>query len=307
MTTPSLRIGTRASRLAMCQTDWVVARLREARPDLEVEVERIRTGGDRVQDRPLHEIGGKGLFLKEIEEAILDGRIHVGVHSMKDVPAELPEGLELVAVPSRGSPGDVLVARNVTSLRDLPRRARIGTGSLRRGALARALRPDLEIVPIRGNVETRLRKWRDGEVDAVILARAGLDRLGLDVPEAVDLPPEEFLPAIGQGALALEATRDSAVCELVAGLEDPVARTASDAERAVLRAVSGDCRTPVAAYATVEGGTLHLDAVLASPDGRRVLRGERRGTPDEAARLGLELGREILGRGGREILRELRL
>jgi hydroxymethylbilane synthase len=301
-----LRIGTRGSALAVAQSEQVAERLRRLDPSLTVELHRIRTSGDRVNDRPLAEIGGKGLFVKEIEEALLAGVVDVGVHSMKDLPGSLPDGLAIVAVPAREDPRDVLVWRGKGGVDALPRGARVGTGSLRRVALLRARRPDLDVRPMRGNVDTRLGKWRAGEVDAIVLAAAGLARLGIEVTEAEPLDIERFLPAIGQGALALEARPDGPTAALVARLDDPVTASATVAERAVLAALGGDCKTPIAAHATIAGDELRLRALVARPDGTRVVEGETSGRVADAAALGRALAGDLLARGAGEILADLR-
>jgi hydroxymethylbilane synthase len=300
-----LRIGTRGSALAVAQSEQVAERLRRLDPSLTVELHRIRTSGDRVKDRPLAEIGGKGLFVKEIEEALLAGAVDVGVHSMKDLPGSLPDGLAIVAVPAREDPRDVLVWRGKGGVDALPRGATVGTGSLRRAALLRARRPDLDVRPMRGNVDTRLGKWRAGEVDAIVLAAAGLARLGVTLAEAEPLDVDRFLPAIGQGALALEARPEGPTAALVARLDDPVTASATIAERAVLAALGGDCKTPIAAHATVAGGELRLRALVARPDGARVVEGETSGAVADAAALGRALAEDLLARGAGEILADL--
>jgi hydroxymethylbilane synthase len=302
----TLRLGTRGSALAVCQTEWVAAELCRLTPGLPVEVVRIRTSGDRIQGRPLAEIGGKGLFVKEIEEALREGRIDAGVHSMKDLPANLAPGLAIVAVPPREDVRDVLIATTSGGLRGLARGARVGTGSLRRKVFLRNARPDLDVVAMRGNIDTRLRKWRAGEIDALVLARAGLRRLELEIAEAHDLSTEEMLPAIGQGALAVEAKSESRWRDLLTRLDDRQAAAATAAERAFLAAMGGDCTTPVAALAKVERATLYLAAAVGDPLGLRLVRGARSGGADEAAAVGIALAEELLARGGREILQELR-
>jgi hydroxymethylbilane synthase len=299
-----LRVGTRGSPLAVRQTEWVVERLRAVDRGLEVEIHRIKTSGDRITGRPLAEIGGKGLFIKEIEEALLAGTVDVAVHSMKDLPATLPEGLTIAAVPPREDPRDALVASTRGGLEGLRPGSRVGTGSLRRKALVRSLRPDLEVVPLRGNVETRIAKWRKGEVDALILALAGIHRLGLALPEAEVLPPETFIPAIGQGALALEASPANGHWQRVCALDEPAAAAAVRAERAFLVALGGDCTTPVAAHARVEGSRLVLVAMIARPDGAKLVRGARSGPVARPEPIGRLLAEELLGRGGREMLQE---
>ncbi|OFV89876.1 MAG: hydroxymethylbilane synthase [Acidobacteria bacterium RBG_16_68_9] len=299
-----MRIGTRGSRLARVQAGWVQARLSAAVPGLTSELVIIRTTGDRIIDRPLSAVGGKGLFVKEIEEALLAGEVDCAVHSLKDLPAELAPGLVLAAVPEREDPRDVLLTRQGAGLADLPRGAQVGTSSLRRAALVRAVRPDLRVMGLRGNVDTRLRKLSEGVIDALLLAWAGLRRLGIVHPHVEPLPADEFVPAIGQGALALESRCD-ATAELLGAIEDRPSRHAIEAERAFLLAVGGSCVTPLAAHATVAGQALTLRALIAQPDGARVLRGEREGRADDGVRLGTELAHALLEQGGAEILRAL--
>lgn len=304
----TVRLGTRASALALAQSEGVAARLRRLEPGLVVELVHVRTTGDRIQNRPLAEIGGKALFVKEIEEAILSGGVDAGVHSMKDLPGILPDGLAIVAVPEREDPRDVLVHRGGRDrgLDALPSGARLGTSSPRRAALALAARPDLRIVPLRGNVDTRISKWRSGEVDALLLAAAGLRRLGIELDEAAVLEPEEMLPAIGQGALAIEAPADAVQGAFLRRLDERGAAIATAAERAFLAALGGDCHTPIAGFATSDGGRVRLRGIVASADGARLVRGESSGADGEAAALGAALAQELLGRGARAILEELR-
>jgi hydroxymethylbilane synthase len=302
----TVRIGTRGSALAIRQTDWVAGELRRRRPDLSIEIVRIRTSGDHILDRTLSEAGGKGLFVKEIEEALLDRRIDLAVHSMKDVPASLAAGLAFAAVPAREDAGDVLIARSTGGLAGLPRGARIGTASLRRAAFVLHVRPDVEVTPIRGNVDTRVARWRAGNFDALVLAAAGLHRLGLRLPEARALASAEMLPAIGQGALAIEARVDGPWLELGALLDDADTRVAIIAERAFLRGIGGDCTMPIAAHAIASGESVELAAAIADPAGRRLIRGSRCGGREAAEALGAGLASEILGRGGEEIVAELR-
>jgi hydroxymethylbilane synthase len=299
-----LRLGTRGSALALAQAHWVQAAIAALEPGVEVELVVIKTSGDRIQDRSLAEIGGKGLFIKEIEEAMLRREIDLAVHSMKDLPADLAPGLEIAAVPEREDPGDVLVARAPTRLAELAPGARIGTSSLRRQALVRAARPEVEIVALRGNVDTRLRRLGEGHIDAIVLAAAGLRRLGVEPPGLMRLDPARFVPAIGQGALAIE-TRAGECAEVVARLDHPASHTAVLAERAFMRGVGGSCTTPIAAHARLEGLRLSLDAIILSPDGRREVRGSRQGASAEGVRLGAELAGDLMERGGAEILRAL--
>ncbi|MBI4515422.1 MAG: hydroxymethylbilane synthase [Deltaproteobacteria bacterium] len=301
--TTTIRIGTRGSALALAQARWTQQQLQRLLPGRPAELVIITTSGDRFVDRPLSAIGGKGLFVKEIEEALAAGRIDCAVHSMKDLPAELAPGLALAAVPERVDPRDVLLCRGGHNLAALPAGARLGTSSLRRMALVHALRPGLDLLPLRGNVDTRLRKLDAGELDAIIIAAAGLHRLGLTRPAAQPLDPAEFLPAIGQGALAIETRCDDVA--LVSALEHAPTRITTAAERAFLIRVGGSCRTPLAAHATLAGARLELRALIASPDGRQVIRGQRSGAATEAAALGGALAEELLGRGGEAILRAL--
>lgn len=299
-----LRIGTRGSRLALAQSGWVQRQLEQARPGLTAELVTIRTSGDRILDRPLSEVGGKGLFVKEIEEALLAGSIDCAVHSLKDLPAELAPGMIVAAVPRREDPRDFVLTRQAGGLDALPDGAIAGTSSLRRAALLRAWQPKLRIVDLRGNVDTRLRKLEKGEVDAIVLASAGLRRLGITHPYAVPCDPTEFIPAIGQGSLALESRAD-AIAEQLRLIEDPESRCAAEAERAFLVTASGSCVTPLAAYATVAGETLTLRALIAQPDGQRVIRGYDMGSTRDAAQIGARLGERLLANGGAEILRLL--
>lgn len=299
-----LRIGTRGSRLALTQAGWVQRQLEAAHPGLSVELVTIRTSGDRFLDRPLSEIGGKGLFIKEIEEALLAGSVDCAVHSLKDLPAELAPGMVVAAVPRREDPRDFVLTRQEGGLDALPAGAIAGTSSTRRAALLRASRPDLKVVGLRGNVDTRLRKLQAGEIDAIILAGAGLRRLEISHPHAVPCDPAEFIPAIGQGSLALESPEGD-VAEQLRAIEDPDSRCATEAERALLVAVGGSCVTPLAAHATLAGETVTLRALIAQPDGKRVVRGREEGGRRDAARMGRALGERLLAEGGAEILRML--
>jgi hydroxymethylbilane synthase len=263
-------------------------------PDLEVEELHVVTTGDRIVDRPLSEIGGKGLFLKEIEEALIDGRADFAVHSMKDVPPEIHPELCIGCVPEREDPRDVLISNDGVSLAALRHGATVGTSSLRRALELGRARPDLRFVPLRGNVGTRIRKVREGEVDATVLARAGLVRLGLEAEASEVLEPEVCLPAVGQGTLAIELRReDGALAERLRALEDPASAVLARAERAVLAVVEGDCKTPVAALAERRGSMLHLRAVLADQDGTRPRRDEASATWTFDVEAAAELGREL--------------
>jgi hydroxymethylbilane synthase len=298
-----LRIGTRGSPMALRQTTLVRDRLVAAHPDLAapgaIEIVTIRTTGDRVQDRLLAEIGGKGLFAKEIEEALLSGRIDLAVHSLKDLETWLPDGLVIACVMPRDDPRDVLVSRSGMSLAALPEGCRLGTASLRRQAQLLRHRPDLAIVPIRGNVGTRLRKLEAGGVDAIVLALCGLERLDLAGHASEILRREVMLPAVGQGALAIECRADDKeVRRLVEPLHDLVSAACVGAERAMLTALDGSCRTPIAALAEAEDGRLTIEGRLLTPDGSDEVRGSRQGAIADAEGLGLELGRDLRRRAG---------
>ena len=301
-----LVIGTRRSKLALWQAEWVHARLRELEPELAVSLKRIKTTGDKILDTPLASIGGKGLFVKEIEEALLRGEIDLAVHSMKDVPTRLPAGLEILAIPEREDPRDVLITLNKVSLERLVPGSRIGTSSLRRQAQLLHYRPDLSIQILRGNLDTRLRKLEAGEYDGIILAAAGIKRLGWSDRVTEYLSPDVCLPAIGQGALALEGrTDDGFVREVVARLDHHPTRIAVTAERAFLERLEGGCQVPIAAHAAITNGALTLSALIAGVDGRRLVRDSVQGPMRDAHRLGVELAERLLARGGDEILKEI--
>lgn len=302
---PSVRIGTRGSTLAVWQAGWVKQRLEAHWPEIRVELVPITTSGDRIQHLPLSQLGGKGLFVKEIEQALLDGEVDLAVHSVKDLPADLPPGLSLSAIPEREDPRDVLISAGGSSLADLPDGSRVGTSSLRRQALLLHLRPGLRIEVLRGNVETRLRGQLEGRVDATVLAAAGLKRLGLRLKNSYPLDAEEFLPAIGQGALGIEIRTGDTVEALLAPLHHTDAARTVEAERAFLSGMGGSCRTPLAAKATAAKGILRLSALVASPDGTRLLRHERSGPVETAAHIGAGVAETLLARGGREILAAL--
>jgi hydroxymethylbilane synthase len=287
--------ATRRSMLALAQCRAFVAHLCQVEPSLATRELQVVTSGDRITDRPLAEIGGKGLFVKEIEEALLDGRADFAVHSIKDVPGELPAGLVIACVPRREDPRDVLVAPRHGSLEALPKGARVGTSSLRRMVALRAQRPDLEVVPLRGNVDTRLRKVDAGECDAIVLARAGLVRLGLEGRATALLSPDVSLPAVGQGALGIECRADDASTRAVlAKVHDPPTAACVAAERGVLRALGGDCKTPLGAHAERQGESMRLRAFVAGPGGENLRRAERvapwPATEAEAEALGKVVG-----------------
>lgn len=296
-------IGTRGSKLALWQANFIADCLRTQYKGLAVELKHITTKGDKILDVPLAKIGGKGLFTKELEEAMLSGEIDIAVHSLKDMPTLLPEGLILAAVTERADPGDALVSRNYGSFDALPQGARLGTSSLRRRAQMLACRPDLQVFDLRGNVDTRLRKLDEGTFDAVILAAAGLKRLGFSDRIRQILPTDICLPAVGQGALAIEAReKDAAVLEILAFLDHADTRAATAAERAFLRTVEGGCQVPVGVYAVVEANEVHLEALIADLEGKKVLRSRLSGAMDAAETLGESLALRLLEQGGREIL-----
>lgn len=302
----TLVLGTRGSKLAVHQSEWVQARIRELAPHVNVTLRRIQTSGDKILDVPLAKVGGKGLFVKEIEEALLSGEIDLAVHSMKDVPTELPPGLDLICIPSREDARDALVSRDGTRFKDLPHGARVGTSSLRRQAQLLQARPDLSISMLRGNLDTRLRKLRDGQFDAIVLAAAGLRRLGWEKDIAEYLSPGISLPAIGQGALGIEGRRDDAfVRNLLCGLEHAPTRTMVMAERALLHRLQGGCQVPIAAHATIMGSELVLDGLVASVDGKTVIRDQVKGTVDDPRSMGIQLAERLLARGGDRILQAI--
>jgi hydroxymethylbilane synthase len=304
--TALLRIGTRGSRLALAQAEWVRRRLAAAHPDVRAELVVIKTSGDRIRDVPLHQVGGKGLFVKELETALQEGAIECAVHSLKDLPGTLAPGLIVAAVPEREAAHDVVITRQGGGLAALPSGARVGTSSPRRAALLRTVAPHLTVVDLRGNVDTRLTKLERGEVDAIVLAAAGLRRLGIEPPTAHPCDTAVFVPAVGQGALALES-RPGVVAERLAAIEHGPTRQAIDAERAFLIGVGGSCVTPLAAHATLHDGRVTVRALLAHPDGTRVVRGEAEGDADDGARLGAELAEQLLRESGPEMRRALGL
>jgi hydroxymethylbilane synthase len=296
-----LRIGTRGSPLALAQAMTVRARLAAAHGlALErIEIKVIRTTGDAIQDRPLSEAGGKGLFTKEIEEALIADAIDLAVHSAKDMPTMLPPGLAITAVLEREDVRDVFISRKAKALQELAPGAVVGTASLRRQALVKRLRRDLAVASFRGNVQTRLRKLDDGVVDATLLALAGLKRLGLADAATAVLPIEEFLPAVGQGIIAIEARLDDArIRSLLMAVDHPETAMALAAERAFLTVLDGSCRTPIAGYATLVAGRLHFRGLIAKPDGSEAFETAREGTAADAAALGADAGHELKRRAG---------
>jgi len=295
------RIGTRGSPLALAQAHEVQRRLAEAHGIAadRIAIQIIRTSGDQIQDRPLYEVGGKALFTKEIEQALLAGEIDLAVHSAKDVPTFLPDGLTLSAWLPREDPRDVFICPTAASLGALPRGASIGSSSPRRRALLARLRPDVKLVNLRGNVETRLRKIAEGEADATVLALAGLKRLGLESKVASILDPHVFLPAAGQGAIVIESRRDDdRITALVAAIDHKPTEIAMAAERGFLALLDGSCRTPIAAHCKVEADGIHLRGMIVSPDGQEAYETERRGAASNAATMGADAARELRARAG---------
>lgn len=296
-------IGARGSKLALWQANHIRDVLRAAHPGLDVSIQTILTTGDKVLDAPLAKIGGKGLFTKEIEIAMLNGEVDLAVHSLKDMPADLPPGLTIAAVTERLDPGDAFVSNRYSSLESLPEGAKLGTSSLRRKAQILARRPDLVIENLRGNVDTRLRKLDGGEYDAIVLAVAGLKRLGLGERISEVLSREICLPAVGQGALAIETRAgDMEVLNIVACLEDKNTRDAVTAEREFLRILEGSCQVPVGVFGQVHDGKLTLKAAIFSTDGTKALKDEAQGSLAEAGELGRQLAKKMLSAGGRDIL-----
>ena len=299
-----IRIGTRRSPLALAQAEWVQGRIRAHHPQAVVEMVAIRTSGDRFQNLPIEKIGTKGVFIKEIEEALLERTIDVAVHSMKDLPTELLEELAIAAVPEREDPRDALISHVAGSLAELPAGARVGTGSLRRQAQVLNHRPDLTVVPIRGNVETRLAKLQRGEVDALVLALAGMKRLGREHEATEPLPAETWMSAVAQGALGLETRRREV--EQFRFLNHEPSALEVETERAFLGRLEGGCQVPVGARAVADGDRVSLAGMVAEPSGRRIFRGEISGVRGDAASLGIRLAERLLDEGAGAVLREAR-
>jgi hydroxymethylbilane synthase len=301
-----LTIGTRGSQLALHQANWVKDKLIEAHPGLKVTLIKIKTTGDKVQDAPLAKIGGKGLFVKEIEEALLQKRIDLAVHSIKDVPTELPQGLHLSVITEREDPRDVFISRDGKALKDLPQKAKIGTSSLRRQAQLLHFRSDLELVSLRGNLETRLKKLKTMNLDGIVLAMAGMKRLGLEEKITEVIPLEISLPAIGQGALGIETRmNDEKVEKQIRFLNDKDSWITISAERAFLKTLEGGCQVPIAAFARISGATLQIDGLVGTVDGKRLIGHYRKGPIEKAELLGIELAEALLEKGAREILSEV--
>jgi hydroxymethylbilane synthase len=298
---PKLRIGSRGSQLALWQSNHISALLRARGHEVEIEI--IHTTGDKITDVALAMVGTKGMFTKEIEEALAAGRVDLAVHSLKDLPTELPPGFELAAITERQDPRDAFCSRHYSKIEDLPQGARVGTSSLRRQAQLKAIRPDLDIHPLRGNVDTRLRKLEQGEYDAIILAASGLKRLGKTELIKEIVPVEIMCPAAGQGALGIEIRLgDVATGRDLEFLNNAAARAATTCERALLYSLGGGCQVPIGAFAEIRNGKLHLDAIVADPDGSKLLRESREGNLHDPEKLGSTVGETLLRRGGDEIL-----
>jgi hydroxymethylbilane synthase len=301
-----IRIGTRASALALWQAEWVKAELEKKYPGMAVSLTKIKTTGDKILDVPLAQVGGKGLFVKEIEEAMLEGEIDIAVHSMKDVPTFFPDGLHLSCITKREDPRDALLTRNNVTFNNLPKGAKVGTSSLRRQAQLMNVRPDFVIQQLRGNVDTRLRKLKEGQFDAIILAAAGVKRLGLAANVSDYIDPEISLPAIGQGALGIECrVDDRELNDLIAFFNHADTRTCVTGERALLRRLEGGCQVPIACYGQIKGGALHLTGLVGSVDGKRIIKDALEGAPEKAEKLGVTLAEKLLSRGADVILREV--
>lgn len=299
----NLKIGTRQSLLALWQSNHIASLLRQQYPDCEVTLKKIVTKGDRILDVPLAQIGGKGLFTKEIETELLDGTVDLAVHSLKDMPTVLPEGLCLTAITTRANVGDAFVSNKYNSFAELPEGAVLGTSSLRRKAQLLAVRPDLKIVDLRGNVDTRLRKLDEGQMDAIILAAAGLERLGHKDRIKEVIPADICLPAVGQGALAIECRTDNEeVRQMLEFLNNLPTKQATDAERAFLGLIEGGCQVPIGVHAEVENDIITINAIIASLDGTTILRDTISGSAQDAEALGKQLGNKMLAEGGKQIL-----
>lgn len=301
-----IKIGTRKSLLAVTQSGMIRDLIAQQHPETTVELVKMMTKGDKILDVPLAKVGGKGLFVKELEDALLDGRADLAVHSMKDVPTDLPEGLHLGVVTERENPRDAFVSNKYKNIDDLPQGATVGTSSLRRRSQLAAMRPDLIIEDLRGNVDTRLRKLDEEQYDAIILASAGLNRLGKSDRITSFIEPTQMLPAIGQGALGIELREDDTeLLEGISFLNHPPTAIAVTAERAFLLRLEGGCQVPIGAFATAEGDSVTLTGLIASVDGKQILKEKMTGPAANAAKMGTELAEKLLGLGGKEILDEV--
>jgi len=299
----NIRIGTRGSKLALTQTNFVAEKLKKAMPDADIEICIIKTSGDIMQDVSLLTIGGQGVFVKELEEALLSDKINLAVHSMKDVPGDIPEGLTFAAILKREDIRDVLVSRDNIKLEFMPKGAKIGTGSQRRGAQIKAMMPDVNIVPLRGNIDTRLKKIETENLTGVILAAAGMKRMGLAERITQFLPVETMLPAVGQGALGLQIrSNDVELAKACVSLNDATTAVEVAAERAFLRALGGGCRLPIAALGKLDGQMLTLEGMVAAPNGSTMIREKINGTMKDAEEIGKKLAEIILDKGGKRLM-----
>lgn len=302
----TVRIGTRGSQLALWQANYIKGRIEQAFPEIQVEIITIKTTGDRITDRPLAMVGGKGLFVKEIENALLEKQIDLAVHSMKDMPGELPPGLTIGAIPERENPFDVLICKSGSFFTDYPKGARIGTSSLRRGSQLKHERPDLDILSIRGNLDTRLKKLKSGEYDAIVLAAAGLHRLGQKKEITEYLTEKTMVPAVGQGALCIETREnDPDMAEVMAALDHGPTRTCVEGERAFLKQIEGSCHIPVACFGQIVEEGVMFTAVVASEDGQEIIRQTITSPADSVVEKGRELAEQLLENGGKRILENL--
>lgn len=303
----SIKIGTRGSKLALWQANWVKSALQEKFPQYTVELIIIKTQGDKILDVPLAKVGGKGLFVKEIEQALLTRHIDIAVHSMKDMPADIPDGLCMGAVPERENPFDVFISQNGIGFKELDSGSIIGTSSLRRGAQLRHVRSDIVIEPLRGNLDTRLKKLEDENLDAIVLAAAGVKRLDLEHKITEYLDPNIILPAIGQGALCIEIRNDDGkVGPLVQSMDHKATRTVVKGERAFLKRLEGGCQVPIAGYGKINKEQFTLTGLVAEIDGTRIIKSEKSGPLDSAEAIGIDLAEELLARGAAEILQKLK-
>jgi len=301
-----VKIGTRGSALALWQATWIKKRFEDRYPEITIELIKIKTKGDKISDVPLSKIGGKGLFVKEIEQALMDGRIDMAVHSMKDVPTEVPYGLYIGIIPERDDPRDVLITKREGTLRTIKKGAKIGTSSLRRKAQLLYLRKDLQVLPLRGNLDTRIRKLDTEDLDAIIVASAGVRRMGLQEKVSEYLSPGIMLPAVGQGALGIELRQgDEKIYNLVAFLDHHQTRLSVQAERSFLKQLGGGCQVPIAALGIIEDRRLKLQGLVANTEGTQIIKDQIEGEPSNAQELGKELAERLLRKGAQNILDEV--
>ena len=304
--TNTISIGTRGSALALCQAEWVKTQLTERYPQFDFKLEKIKTTGDKIHDVPLAQVGGKGLFVKEIEEALIENKIDIAVHSLKDVPTFLPHNLFLSVIPERENPMDALISREGKRLEELPAQARLGTSSLRRQAQLLNLRPDFKIEALRGNLDTRIKKLESETLDGIIVAAAGVIRMGWKEKITQYLDAEKFLPAIGQGALGIETRRDDRTTnEIIAFLHHPETACCVSAERSFLKKLEGGCQVPIAAFGKIANEKLILEGLISSFDGKKIIRDTIKGNPEEAEKTGLLLAEKLLHDGGNILLEEI--